>query len=165
MKDIHELINELGARLNEEEKYDAMMILNQMYLDGYDDVFICIALIKIVVRDDFERNKYLFAYQPFLDEVKTLRDKFKKVELLSKDFKICAIYDSSGDVLNDNDRALIEEYGELCNMYEDEEVKNNYLDYLYMKYCFSYSEILDCNIKAYKKIIHGTNEGGKRVFS
>lgn len=165
MKDLHELINEMGARLNESNRYDAMMILNQMYLDGFDDLFICIALIKVIVRDEFEKNKYLFSYQPFLDEVNALRDKFNKVKILNKDFAICAVYDSAGDVINDNDRALIDEYGEICNTYEDEDVKNNYLDYLYMKYCFSYSEILNCNMKAYKKIIRGTNESGNRVFS
>lgn len=157
MKDIHKLINELGARLDEKQRYEAMMLLNQMFLDGYDDLFICIALIRVLARDDFDRNRYLFSYQPFIDEVNQLKSKFKKVNRLNKDFGICAVYESSGDVINDYDRALIDEYNELFNNSDDEEVILNYLDYLYMKYCFSYSEVLNCNLNQYKKILRGTN--------
>ena len=162
MKDLHELINELGARLDEDEKEEAMMILNQLYLDGYDDLFICIALIRILAREDFYRNCYLFSYQPFIDEVNKLKIKFIKVKDFRKDCDICAVYDSSG--LSDYDRALLDEYSDIFNNSDDEETKHNYLDYLYMKYCFSFSEILNCNIPKFKKIILGTNEGGKRVF-
>lgn len=157
MKDIHELINELGARLDEKQRYEAMMILNQMFLDGYDDLFICIALIKVLARDDFDRNRYLFSYQPFIDEITKLKIKYKKVNRVNKDFRICAVYESSGNVINDNDRALIDEYNELFNNSDDEEAIQNYLDYLYMKYCFSYTEILNCNLNQYKKILRGTN--------
>ena len=157
-KDLHTLINELGARLNDEDKLEAIMILNQLYLDGYDDLFISIALIRILAREDFDRNRYLFSYQPFIDEVNKLKFRFIKVKDFSKDCAICAVYESSGDVLNNYDRALIDEYNELFNNSDDEEVKQNYLDYLYMKYCFSYSEIMNCNLKKYKKIILGTNE-------
>lgn len=157
MKDLHALINELGARLNEEDKEEAMMILNQMFLDGYDDLFIAIALIRVLAREDFSRNRYLFSYQPFIDEVNQLKIKFLKKTDFNKDCEICAIYNSAGDILKENDRALIDEYNELFNNSEDEEVKHNYLDYLYMKYCFSYSEILNCNIEKYKKIIRETN--------
>lgn len=157
MKDIHELINELGARLDEKQRYEAMMILNQMFLDGYDDLFICIALIRVLSRDDFNRNRYLFSYQPFIDETNQLKIKYKKVNRINKDFGICAVYESSGNVINDNDRALIDEYNELFNNSDDEEAILNYLDYLYMKYCFSYTDILNCNISKYKKILRGTN--------
>lgn len=158
MKDIHALINELGARLSENEKEEAIMILNQMYLNGYDDLFICIALIRVLGRDDFIRNSYLFGYQPFLDEVEELKQAFLKVKSLNKDFRVSAVYESTGDTLSEYDRTQIEEYGELFNNSDDEEVKNNYLDYLYMKYCFSYTEILNCNIKQYKKLFRETNE-------
>ena len=50
MKDIHDFINELGTRLEEKDKEEARMILNQLYLDGYDDLFICIALIRVLAR-------------------------------------------------------------------------------------------------------------------
>lgn len=165
MKDIHELINELGARLDENQRYEAMMILNQMFLDGYDDLFICIALIKVLARGDFDRNRYLFSYQPFIDEINQLKIKYIKVNRLNKDFAINAVYESSGYVINDSDRAQIDEYSELFNNSDDEKEIQNYLDYLYLKYCFSYTEILNCNINQYKKIIRGTNEGGNRVFS
>ena len=158
MKDLHALINELGARLDEDEKEEAMMILNQLYIAGYDDLFICIALIRILAREDFYRNSYLFGYQPFLDEVNKLKIKFIKVKDFRKDCDVCAVYDSSG--ISDYDRALIDEYSDIFNNSDDEEVKHNYLDYLYMKYCFSYSEILNCNIRKFKKIILGTNERG-----
>ena len=165
MKDIHSLINELGARLlNEEDKIEAMMILNQLYLDGYDDLFISIALISVLQREDFNRNRYLFSYQPFLDEINTLKRKYLKIKDINKDLEICAVYNTSGDVINEYDRALIDEYNELFNNSDDEEVKHNYLDYLYMKYCFSYSEIMNNNVIKYKKIFYGTNEGGIRDF-
>ena len=156
MKDLHSLINELGARFNENDKEEAMMILNQMFLDGYDDLFICIALIRVLARNDFERNRYLFCYQPFIDEVNELKIKFIKVKDFSKDCSICAVYDSSG--ISAYDRALIDEYNDIFNNSDDEESKQKYLDYLYMKYCFSFSYILDCNIKKFKKIVLGTNE-------
>ena len=159
MKDIHELINELGARLDEKQRYEAMMLLNQMFLDGYDDLFICIALIKVLARDDFDRNRYLFSYQPFLDEIAKLKIKYEKVDRLNKDFGICAVYESSGNVISDNDRALIDEYNELFNNSDDEESIQKYLDYLYMKYCFAL-EVVNNNIRNYKKIFRGTNDPG-----
>ena len=164
MKDLHSLINELGARLNEDDKVEAMMILNELYLTGYDDLWICIALIRVLARDDFKRNIYLFGYDDFIAEVNELKRKFSKTKRLHKDFDICAIYDSSYDNLSELDRAQIDEYSELFNETEDEEVISNYLDYLYMKYCFSYSDILNCNLRKYKKIFYGTNEGGFREF-
>lgn len=164
MKDLHSLINELGARLNEEDKEEAIMILNQLYLNGYDDLFICIALIRVLAREDFYRNSYLFSYQPFLDETNELKEKYKRLNELHKDMQVYYVYNSSGDTLRENDRALIDEYNELFNETDDEEVKQNYLDYLYMKYCFSFVEIMNCNIEKYKKIILGTNEGGFQDF-
>ena len=164
MKDIHSLINELGTRLDEIDKVEAMMILNQLYLDGYDDIFICIALIKVLSKEDFNRNRYLFCYQPFIDEVNNLKIKFKKVSDFTKDIEVCAVYNSSGDILKDYDRALIDEYNELFNNSDNEEGKQLFLDYLYMKYCFSYSDILNDNLSKYKKIILGTNEGEFCIF-
>ena len=163
-KDLHALINELGACLEDEDKIDAMIILNQLYLDGYDDLFICIALIRVLAREDFSRNRFLFGYQPFLDEVNKLKVKFRNIKDVNKDLEICAVYNSSGDVLSAEDRAQIDEYNELFNNSEDREILDSYLDYLYMKYCFSYSEIMNRNLKKYKKIILETNDGGIADF-
>lgn len=165
MKDIHTLINELGARLNDEDRDEARIILNYLYLDGYDDLFICIALIKVLERGDFKRNKYLFSYQPFLNEINDLKNKFKNISSFGKDIHINAVYHSIGDTINDFDRAIINEYFELpFESKEDEVIVNNYADYLYMKYSFSYSEILDCKLNIYKKIVLGNNEWGARGF-
>ena len=157
MKDIHSLINELGASINEDDKYEAMMILNHLYLSGYSDLFICIALIKVLERKDFNRNRYLFNYEPFIDEVNNLKDIFIKTKSSTKDSELCAFYGSFS--ANDADIALIDEYNELYNNSDDEEVIQNYLDYLYMKYCFAL-EVLNNNIRNYKKIFRETNDPG-----
>lgn len=157
MKDIHSLINELGASINEDDKYEAMMILNHLYLSGYSDLFICIALIKVLERKDFNRNRFLFSYEPFIDEVNNLKDKFIKTKSSIKDSELCAFYGSFS--ANDTDIALIDEYNELYNNSDDEEVIQNYLDYLYMKYCFAL-EVLNNNIGNYKKIFRETNDPG-----
>ena len=162
MKDIHSLINELGASLNENDKYEAMMILNNLYLSGYSDLFICIAFIRVLGRKEFNKNRYLFSYEPFISEVNALKDKFIKANSTSKDFAVCAFYDSSS--ANDTDRALIDEYNELFNNSDDEEAIHNYLDYLYMKYCFAL-EVVNNNIRNYKKIFRGTNDPGFRNFA
>lgn len=157
MKDIHSLINELGASLNENDKYEAMLILNNLYLSGYSDLFICIAFIRVLEREDFNKNRYLFSYEPFINEVNALKEKFIKTNSTSKDFAVCAFYDSSS--ANDTDRALIDEYNELYNNSDDEESIQKYLDYLYMKYCFAL-DVVNNNIRNYKKIFRGTNDPG-----
>jgi len=157
MKDIHSLINELGTSLKEDDKYEAMMILNNLYLSGYSDLFICIAFIRVLEREDFNKNRYLFSYEPFIEEINILQDKFNKTNNSFKDSQVCAFYDSSS--ANDTDRALIDEYNELYNNSDDEEVIHNYLDYLYMKYCFAL-EVVNSNIRSYKKIFRGTNDSG-----
>ena len=157
MKDIHSLINELGASLNENDKYEAMMILNNLYLSGYSDLFICIAFIRVLEREDFNKNRYLFSYEPFINEVNILKDKFIKIDTSAKDSAVCSFYNSSSP--NNNDCALIDEYNELFNNSDDEEIIQNYLDYLYMKYCFAL-EVVNSNIRSYKKIFRGTNDSG-----
>ncbi len=164
MYSIHSLINELGARLDEEERIDAMMVLNNLFLRGYSDLWICIALIKIMVRQDYFRDKYLLSFESFIDEVSKLEKKFNKLNDITKDTELSYFYDGSDRLLTVQDRAQIDEYSELFNEFGSTEEVNDFLDYLYMKYIFSYSEILNCNIEKYKFLLHGNSVAGNRDF-
>ena len=160
MKTLHNLINEIGARaLTDEEKEDARMILNNLALCGYSDLWICIALIKILKNDSFNNYKYLLDYQPFIDEVNEEENKFNTISSTNKGIELSFVEDGNDDVLNDTDLEQIDLYSDMFNdnLYQDE--IDDYLDYLYMRFVYMY-DLVDCNLSIFKKLLYGTNEAG-----
>lgn len=83
-KTVHNFINELGAQLNEDEKDMARMILNDLFLNGRDDCWICIALIRILGKGSFSQWKYLLQYQPFIEENDWLYNEYLRIPLADR---------------------------------------------------------------------------------
>lgn len=139
MYNIHELINQLGARLNEEEQLEAMFILNNLYLTGYSDIWVCIALSRIMKKGDFNQWKYLLKFNDFINENDCLEKEFKRNSLkeklrdldraiaYNKDIKITG---EEIDYLNEN---LI--YPSWDNDFNFNDYKDE-IEYWYMKYYF-----------------------------
>lgn len=139
MYNIHELINELGARLNEEEQLEAMFILNNLYLTGYSDIWVCIALSRIMKKGDFNQWKYLFKFNDFINENNRLEKEFKSNSLKEKlsDLDRAIAYNNAIkitgeeiDYLNEN---LI--YPSWDNDFNFNDYKDE-IEYWYMKYYF-----------------------------
>ena len=84
MYNIHELINQLGARLDEEEQLEAMYLLNNLYLSGYSDVWVCIALSRILTKGSFSQWKYLLNFDDFIRETNYLEKEFMNSTLKNK---------------------------------------------------------------------------------
>lgn len=67
-KTVHNYINELGTKLNDNERDEARLMLNDLYLNGRDDYWICIAFKRILGKGSFSQWKYLLKYEPFIKE-------------------------------------------------------------------------------------------------
>lgn len=83
-KNVFNYICELGAQLNDFERNDARMILNDLSLNGRDDYWICIAFIRILGKGSFSQWKYLLNYEPFIKENDWLYDTYEKKTLKEK---------------------------------------------------------------------------------
>ncbi len=160
---IHELINELGAHLEETDRYDAMMIFNNLYLSGYSDLWICIALERILSKGKFNQWKYLLSFDDFIKENHylekeftrtTLKEKVKELDRAIAFNRELEITDEEIDYLNE---VLI--YPSFDKDFNYEDYKDE-IDYWYMKYYFS-----DSIYYTLKFLFHGTNEAGKCKFS
>lgn len=154
MNTIHELINELGARLNEEERYEAMLIFNNLYLNGFSDLWVCIALYRIIQKGTFNQWKYLLSYDDFLEENDylekeymklSLKEKIKELDLAIGYNKELKIDDEEVDYLNDY---FI--YPSMNNQIDEERAEE--FDYYYLKYQF-----LDSIQYQLKYLFRGTN--------
>ena len=139
MYNIHELINQLGARLDEEEQLEAMYILNNLYLSGYSDIWVCIALGRILNKGSFTQWKYLLNFDDFIRENNYLEKKFMsstlKIKLDELDRAIAynreiKITLEETDYLNDN---LI--YPSWNSDFDFNDYKDE-IEYWYMKYVF-----------------------------
>ena len=139
MYNIHELINEYGARLEEEERLEAMVILNNLYLSGYSDIWVCLALSRIINKGSFTQWKYLLNFDDFIREnnylekeftSRTAKDKLNELDraiAYNRDIKITS---EEIDYLSDN---LI--YPSWNDEFEFNDFKDE-IEYWYMKYVF-----------------------------
>lgn len=139
MNDIHQLINELGAEIEDSDRYDAMMILNNLYQSGISDLWICIALGRILKKGSFYQWKYLLQYDEFVKENDYLEKVFLNTSLRDKLNEIdCAIgFNRDIDISDDEIDYLNENYiyPSLDNELDYEEVKEE-IEYYYLKYYF-----------------------------
>jgi len=83
-KTVHNYINELGAQLSDFERDEARLILNDLFLSGRDDCWICIALIRILGKGSFTQWKYLLMYEPFIEETDIIYNLCKKTRVEKK---------------------------------------------------------------------------------
>ena len=155
MNDMHELINELGARLDDYERYDAMMILNSLYQNGYSDLWICIALGRILEKGSFNQWKFLLYYDDFIKENDFLERYFLNISLKDKLKEIdCSIgFNKDIDIPDEEIDYLNENY-----IYPSWENELNYddakdeIEYYYSKYYF-----LDSIPHTLKYLFRGTH--------
>ena len=157
MNTIHDMINELGARLDDDERLDAMMVYNDLYLNGRSELWICIALARILNLGRFVELKGLLFSDSFIDENTYLESEFNKTTLKSKLHEVdCSIAfnrtidisDSEIDYINDIliNPSFVDEFK--YTDYKEE------IEYCYLKYYFLES------INYLLKLNRGTSECG-----
>lgn len=173
-KGVHDLINEYGARLDEYEKDDARMILNQLYLDGYDDYWICIALTRILDKGSFSQWKYLLKYDDFIKE----NDFFYNYE---KDTSLTNMLNILGDFVayslisipykEENDIMFMYNTLTCLNPTDDINRYKNPIEYYYYKYYLSAENIYytlkyekNKENKMFEKWYRGISDGEKRKY-
>lgn len=143
IKSVHSYINELGSSLDELERDDARMILNDLYLNGRDDYWICFALIRIMGKGSFSKWKYLLYYDDFIKENDYLYKDYVSMSITEKENLLSEIYAycSDTDAFKNLSPEEEEELDFISNLFDcDEEYLNQYKDtieYYYFKYCMS----------------------------
>lgn len=156
-KTVHNYINELGAKLSNYERDDARLILNDLFLNGRDDYWICIAFIRILGKGSFSQWKYLLNYEPFIKETDAIYKYYikdmKPYERLKELDNYCAFgWDSERfkDISEDDDENLYILVNELLD--EDKNTLNDYsdiIDYYFYKYYLT-----EDMIKAHLQVIY-----------
>lgn len=155
MKDIHELINELGINLDENERLDAMSILNNLFLNGTSDIWICIALGRILSKGNFNQWKFLLYYDDFIKETDYLENVFIKTSLkdMLKELDCAIGFNRDIDISEEEIEYLNENYiyPSWNNELNYDEFKDD-IEYYFMKYHF-----IDSIPYTLKYLFHGTN--------
>lgn len=138
MNTIHELINELGARLNEEERYEATIIFNNLYLNGFSDLWICIALYRIIQKGSFNQWKYLLSFDDFLEENDYLENEYMKLSLEDKikDLDLALGYNKDLKITNEEVDYIYDYFIYPNSINDIEEERKEEFDYYYLKYQF-----------------------------
>lgn len=163
MYDIHALINEMGARLESDERYEAMVLLNNLYLQGVSDIWICIALWRVLEKGSFNQWKYLLQYDEFKKENDYLEKQFisipenKKLEELDRAIGFNRDIDISEEEIEYLNENYI--YPSWNNELYYEEAKEE-IEYYFMKYHY-----LNSIPYTLKYLFRGTYERGNADFS
>ena len=162
-KSVHNYINELGAQLNNFEREDARIILNDLILSGRDDYWICIALIRILGKGNFSQWKYLLKYDPFIEETDIIYNLCKKTRVEKKlkelDFYSGYIGDEMFKGLSDEDNTNLEILADMA--ISDDKISNyetfrEIVDYYFFRFYLNanvikrYLEDIKYNNKNYK---------------
>ena len=140
-KTVHNFINELGAQLNDFERNEARLILNDLYLNGRDDYWICIAFKRILGKGSFLQWKYLLNYEPFIKENDSIYNEYVTEMTLHKMLKELDCYcgfcwDSICKDMSAEDDANIETLSQLSIGCEEYKLTNfkDIIEYYFFKY-------------------------------